>query len=244
MFNKFQAQLSPQAIFTSFKLQKNDKAGDQTSNNAPSHQQTIVTGRGLSPVNLKSSVNDKVHIQLADKDCIYDRECKFNHELHFHCNYVNNCFFITNNHEFMIDHLEQFHTKVQKNDELDNNDLSYNCRVKNCSLNKLVFHYHCGKCNTIKSNQNAIMYHNCKALKQEVVTEKKNVNASDTETLNDGHIIASNGSKKDVILTNKNTNVKKNDNNNNHDVDKISGNVFNTLIMNIKATLFHVSFNF
>lgn len=182
-----------------------------------------------------------MHIQLADKDCIYDRECKYNHELHFHCNYVNNCFFITNNHEFMIDHLEQFHTNAKKNDELDNNDLSYNCRVKNCTLNKTILHYHCKKCNTIIGNQNDIIYHNCKAIKQEMITGKKNDNPSDTETLNDGHIIASNRSKKDVILTNKNTNVKKNDNNNNHDVDKISGNAFNTLII----TVFHlVSSNF
>lgn len=155
------SQLPPQAIFTSFKLEKSDA---KTSNGQ--HNLNNNNGPEPSVTLMKASQGpslDRVRIvQPADKcpdpSCIYDQM------LHFHCNFTRACHFMTNYSSSMEAHLEDLHGNIKILDGFMYFDRNYDCRYPGCGHNKVSSHFHCVKCDYGFSNSPEMDSHICRLI--------------------------------------------------------------------------------
>uniref|UniRef100_A0A336K409 CSON011287 protein n=1 Tax=Culicoides sonorensis TaxID=179676 RepID=A0A336K409_CULSO len=158
------SHLPPQAIFTSFKLEKHEQLNTKVSlnnntdssnydTNVPSNSQTI------------SSPLEKVNIFQPNEKCM-DSGCSFEQCLHFHCTFSSRCHFVTNYSSTMENHLEVFHQQTKILDNYEYFDSKYNCGKQpfECPNNKISSHFHCIKCQYSFLNASEMETHICRLL--------------------------------------------------------------------------------
>lgn len=138
-----QTQHPPQAIFTSFKLERNDQNGQKnqppaassSTHMTQSNQKVKVEKREPSPVNANSYVSKIRIVQAADR--CPDPSCVYKKLLHYHCNFSKFCHFSTNQLALMDHHLNDFHAKMEIQENYDYFDRNYDCKLSVCCYNKV-----------------------------------------------------------------------------------------------------------
>lgn len=135
----FQTHHPPQAIFTSFKLERNDPGKNQPAatsiQSSPSSQKIKVERREPSPSNQNSFVS-RIRIVQASDRCL-DTSCVFKKLLHYHCNFSKFCHFSTNQLSLMDQHLNDFHAKMEIQENYDYFDRNFDCKLNGCCYNKV-----------------------------------------------------------------------------------------------------------
>lgn len=189
MFKNFtfpQTHHPPQAIFTSFKLERNDHNGKNHSagpsananQNHQSSQKAKVEKREPSPASPNSYVS-KIEIVQATERCA-DPSCVYKKLLHYHCNFSKFCHFSTNQLALMDHHLNDFHAKMEIQENYDFFDRNYDCKLNGCCYNKvrrftsnasrksnemctsqITSHYHCLLCKFSFSMASEMSEHIC-----------------------------------------------------------------------------------
>lgn len=123
-----QIQHSPQAIFTSFKLEKNDQsplhAASQSTSINNDHQ-TTSTEKSFRFFRRMQRCEAAVH-------CPYDKL------LHFHCTVNERCHFATNFTNVMDSHVDEFHSNgATVPDGFEYFDVNFDCQMYRCSNRKV-----------------------------------------------------------------------------------------------------------
>jgi len=127
----------PQAIFTSFKLEKNDQNGKAAAAQSQSNhsQSKKREKREPSPAEPSDFVS-RIEIVQSTERCA-DKSCVFHKLLHYHCNLSKHCHFSTNQLTLMDHHLNEFHVKVDIQENYDYFDRNYDCKLQGCCYNKV-----------------------------------------------------------------------------------------------------------
>ncbi|XP_063704983.1 uncharacterized protein LOC134834292 [Culicoides brevitarsis] len=156
------SQMPPQAIFTSFKLEKHDQAPSKIPHNNNNNEQS---SSGFKfPNNSLSSSLDKVRIYQPTEKCL-DSGCIYDQCLHFHCAYPR-CHFVANYSNSMEHHLDEFHDQIKILENYEFFDSNYDCGKQpfECPNNKNNKHFHCGKCQYSFLNPAEMETHICRLL--------------------------------------------------------------------------------
>lgn len=132
----FQTHQPPQAIFTSFKLERNEQKNSSASSSttAPTVKAKIEK-REPSPESSNSFVS-KIEIVQPSERCS-DPSCVFKRLLHYHCNFSKFCHFSTNQIALMDQHLNDFHVKMEIQENFDYYDRNFDCKLNGCCYNKV-----------------------------------------------------------------------------------------------------------
>ncbi|CRL08110.1 CLUMA_CG020904, isoform A [Clunio marinus] len=135
----------PQAIFTSFKLERNNTGKKNT--NTPNVEK--FSGNEEKEKNLQTTSDEdifaKIDIIQSSENC-NDSACVFKNLIHLHCNVSKSCHYSTNYLSFMNIHLNEFHGQHQILPNYDYFDRNYDCKLSDCCYNKISCHYHCLSC--------------------------------------------------------------------------------------------------
>lgn len=160
------SQLPPQAIFTSFKLEKSEgKVNGNNNNNVPEPTVTLIKAN--------PPAFDKVRIVQPSEKCS-DSSCIYDQMLHFHCNFSKSCHFMTNYSNSMELHLEDLHSNIKILDGFSYYDRNYDCRYSSCVHNKINSHFHCSKCDYSFLNPSEMDSHICRlVVKKEVIENNR-----------------------------------------------------------------------
>lgn len=104
----FQTQHPPQAIFTSFKLEKND----QKYNSCGQHSASNVATKTKNENNSARFSFCKIRVYQPLSLCP-DESCVYKRIVHYHCNISKACYYSTN-HLSQIDmHINDFHKTIE-----------------------------------------------------------------------------------------------------------------------------------
>lgn len=126
-----QIQQSPQAIFTSFKLEKNEQSSlhlaSQSKPTISEHQTAIA-----SPSEKSFRFFHRMERCEAAFQCSYDKM------LHFHCTVSERCHFATNYPNVMDSHVNEFHSNgTTVPDGFEYYDVNFDCQLYRCSCRKV-----------------------------------------------------------------------------------------------------------
>lgn len=128
-----QIQQSPQAIFTSFKLEKGKTTNNQTSSN-----QISSTNDGID--DQQNFLNTKIKIIQPTEACTSQSNCVYSNVLHFHCEFDEDCNFTTNNTERLERHIATHLTANEtENDNFEYVERNKDCKYATCVDNMVSF---------------------------------------------------------------------------------------------------------
>lgn len=133
--------MPPQAIFTSFKLEKNENQQKFLASNNNNHHMEVSVFKSTS----NNQLLDRVKIVQASEKCL-EPSCLYDSMLHFHCSYTKACHFMTNYSSSMESHLEEFHENVKILERFVYFDRNFDCKFTACEYNKVTSHFHCLEC--------------------------------------------------------------------------------------------------
>ncbi|KAG4073316.1 hypothetical protein HA402_002661, partial [Bradysia odoriphaga] len=152
-YSSRQIQQSPQAIFTSFKLEKNDQSplhpASQSKSISSDHQTA-------------SEKSFRFFHRMERCDTV---QCPYDKMLHFHCAVSDRCHFATNYPNVMDSHVDEFHSNGATVPEgFEYYDVNFDCQLYRCSYRKNSSHYHCVHCQeTIKKIMD-LGKHECRSM--------------------------------------------------------------------------------
>lgn len=119
-----QIQQSPQAIFTSFKLEKND----QSPLHAASQSKSISNDHPVEK-------SFRFFHRMERCDTV---QCPYDKMLHFHCAVSDRCHFATNYPNVMDTHADEFHSNgATVPDGFEYFDATFDCQLYRCSYRKV-----------------------------------------------------------------------------------------------------------
>ncbi|XP_055922519.1 uncharacterized protein LOC129953387 isoform X2 [Eupeodes corollae] len=162
------AQQSPQAIFTSFKLEK-QVAGKESLDPAltPAQQPCFDTSACLTGQQNKQQREEaSLHLFLSppptssqiivcnqNENCnVTGTRCPLTMQQHYHCASEPDCSFVALERDLLRTHLERQHTSISNADTISKKfkrfdpDIGLYCGIIGCRLRKTRPHLHCRKC--------------------------------------------------------------------------------------------------
>ncbi|KAJ6643934.1 Transcription factor castor, partial [Pseudolycoriella hygida] len=147
-------QQSPQAIFTSFKLEKNEQSPLHSASQSKSINNDHQTTSGKS-----------FRFFHRMERCEAAVQCPYDKLLHFHCAVTDRCHFATNFPNVMDSHVDEFHSNgATVPDGFEYFDVNFDCQMYRCSYRKNSSHYHCINCKeTIKKIMD-LANHECRSV--------------------------------------------------------------------------------
>lgn len=143
MHFSFQIQHSPQAIFTSFKLEKSARGGRTAVRKTPidtAAQAAAAAAAAYQATNHEATASatlgsaNKFHFFQPMEKC-GDPVCRYDQLFHFHCDYSKRCHFSTNYATAMDRHVLEFHDAVDILTDFEYFDQNYDCRLYSCPHN-------------------------------------------------------------------------------------------------------------
>lgn len=138
----FQTHHPPQAIFTSFKLERNDSKG-HTSSSSQNHSQPMkIKPEKREPSAESDEGTSKIQIILANEQCS-DISCVYKKLIHYHCSHSKFCHYSTNQLVQIDHHLNDFHQKMEILENYDYFDRNYDCKLAGCCYNKVILKKNC-----------------------------------------------------------------------------------------------------
>lgn len=127
----FQTQQSPQAIFTSFKLERNDQKSNSTQQSSSQQIAKVKNEHKTSKF-----VHCKIRVFQPSNPCS-DDSCVYKKIIHYHCNLANACHYSTN-HLYQIEqHINEFHQKIEILENFEYFDRNFSCKKTDCCHNKV-----------------------------------------------------------------------------------------------------------
>ncbi|XP_055857761.1 uncharacterized protein LOC129920506 [Episyrphus balteatus] len=167
------AQQSPQAIFTSFKLEKQTSSKESPD---AAHQQLCIDTSTSSIIDLQQKHKDESVVlnqsssvalfaprNINSQFVIYNQNescsvasgaqlCSLAMQQHYHCTCLPDCTFVTKERDLLSVHLERQHTAISFADTISkkfkrfDRNIGLDCGIFECKLRRTRPHLHCRQC--------------------------------------------------------------------------------------------------